>query len=179
MQTPLSDPIALTGQTGTSNLTLSRPAMGHNLSSAQPSGFSKLQPDPGSSLTELFPGIPLSYTPTPLNRLQGPFRSSFCLFLQSHFPPSQVSNSQISQRHIVLYLRLSLYFFPLFSVWPLKLIIMWSILGFSWVRATRGQFPQGSTQMKPLETGRLLLILLLSYAYNLPRFLQIILFVGK
>lgn len=93
MQTALSDPIVLAGQTETSNLTLSRPAMGHNSSSTQPLGFSKLQPDPGSSLTELFLGISPSYTPTPLNRLQGPLRSSFCLFLQSHFPPSQVSNS--------------------------------------------------------------------------------------
>lgn len=66
---------------------------------------------------------------------------------------------QISQK---FYISVFVCIFPSFqgltTWWTLW---VWSILGFSWVRVMRGQFPWGCTWVKPWGTGMFLLILLL------------------
>ena len=77
-----------------------------------------LQPDPGSSLTKFFLGIPPSYTNS-LNRIQGPPRSSPCLIPQFHFSPVHVSRLlQIGQHEILCHISTSCVSFSLSYVLP-------------------------------------------------------------
>ena len=92
--------------------------MRHSPPWTPPSGLSILQPDPGSSLTKFFLGIPPSYTNS-LNRIQGPPRSSPCLVPQFHFSPVHISRLlQIGQHEILCPISTSCVSFSLSYVLP-------------------------------------------------------------